>query len=94
MQFRKGHGELSVIEAVDNLSNMAELNLPIPEEKAAQEERTKIRSASKCTRSHGAIRLTTLITAAGQRYFPHCSQIHARAVRKRQRTARDVEHRD
>ena len=41
MQFRKGHGELSVIEAVDNLSNMAELDLSIPEEKAAQEERTE-----------------------------------------------------
>jgi hypothetical protein len=34
MQFRKGHGELSVIEAVDNLSNMAELDLSIPQEKA------------------------------------------------------------
>lgn len=41
MQFRKGHGELSVIEAVDNLSNMAELDLSIPEEKAVPEERTE-----------------------------------------------------
>jgi hypothetical protein len=33
MQFRKGHGELSVIEAVNHLSNMAELDLTVPKEK-------------------------------------------------------------
>lgn len=33
MQFRKGHSELTVMEAVDNLSHLAELDLSIPQEK-------------------------------------------------------------
>ncbi len=41
MQFRKGHNELSVLEAVDNLSNMAELDLILSEEGVPQPERTE-----------------------------------------------------
>ncbi|MBS0604347.1 MAG: hypothetical protein JSS60_04825 [Verrucomicrobia bacterium] len=41
MQFRKGHPELSVLEAVDNLSHMAELDLTVPEEKIKPAELTE-----------------------------------------------------
>ncbi len=36
MQFRKGHHELTVMDAVDNLSHMAELDRTAPEEAAAK----------------------------------------------------------
>lgn len=41
MQYRKGHGELSVIEAVDNLSNMAEVDSTVSEPAVPTEARTE-----------------------------------------------------
>ena len=67
MQFRKGHGELSVIEAVDNLSNMAELDLSIPKKKQSLKSAPKTRSANICKCSPGAIPLTTPITGSGSK---------------------------